>query len=545
MALPDDVSTCRLTFGRYLRTDGSTAFAGLTGYITPSVQIRHLATGDVVVDEPIAFTLDADGSASVVVPHTDQPGLDRTGFTYTVRWNTPVAAAREWQQTAAYAPQAKTIALPVASGPEADYDALQTSPVDPGVAVPIAVGPRGFSAYELAVIDGFAGTEDEWLASLVGPPTPPTVIEGLNARIDLLRDSTATDAELAQARFQLLALLDGKVSSDDLGTPGYPPALSANGKLPTSVLPVNSTTERVSVPSRAARLALTASQVQPGDLAVQADDGTVWLLVAPDPALADSWVEQLLRSDLVTSIQGQVGDVSLTPSDIGADPAGTAQALAAGLTAQVGGQLAQAVGAAAAAATSAATSEGYAAQAAGAATAAQGSASSAAASARAALTTAEVRGDNLVFTSQDGATEVTAGNVRGPKGDQGIQGTQGIQGIQGLTGDLSPATQSTASSPLALPSSLPLTRTYTLAANLTISMPGTAPSAQVAGTNTFIFKQAATGGPFTLTWPALTTLRWAGGAPAPIMPTSPGARLVVHLFWTGTEWLGLVGGVFS
>lgn len=30
-------------------------------------------------------------------------------------------------------------------------------------------GPRGFSAYELAVQDGFDGTEEEWLASLIGP----------------------------------------------------------------------------------------------------------------------------------------------------------------------------------------------------------------------------------------------------------------------------------------------------------------------------------------------------------------------------------------
>ena len=30
-------------------------------------------------------------------------------------------------------------------------------------------GPRGYSAYEIAVQEGFVGTEEEWLASLVGP----------------------------------------------------------------------------------------------------------------------------------------------------------------------------------------------------------------------------------------------------------------------------------------------------------------------------------------------------------------------------------------
>lgn len=31
-------------------------------------------------------------------------------------------------------------------------------------------GPQGLSAYEVAVENGFVGTEEEWLASLVGPP---------------------------------------------------------------------------------------------------------------------------------------------------------------------------------------------------------------------------------------------------------------------------------------------------------------------------------------------------------------------------------------
>src|SRR5690606_28368710 len=32
------------------------------------------------------------------------------------------------------------------------------------------VGPAGASAYEIAVQNGFEGTEEEWLVSLVGPP---------------------------------------------------------------------------------------------------------------------------------------------------------------------------------------------------------------------------------------------------------------------------------------------------------------------------------------------------------------------------------------
>lgn len=31
---------------------------------------------------------------------------------------------------------------------------------------------RGYSAYEVAVLEGFEGTKEEWLASLVGPQGP-------------------------------------------------------------------------------------------------------------------------------------------------------------------------------------------------------------------------------------------------------------------------------------------------------------------------------------------------------------------------------------
>ena len=39
-------------------------------------------------------------------------------------------------------------------------------------------GPEGPSAYEVAVSQGFTGTEAEWLATLVGPPGQITVIDG-------------------------------------------------------------------------------------------------------------------------------------------------------------------------------------------------------------------------------------------------------------------------------------------------------------------------------------------------------------------------------
>lgn len=57
----------------------------------------------------------------------------------------------------------------------------------PGRAVPACfrairvagpMGPGGPSAYQVAVAQGFTGTEAEWLQSLVGPPAEITVIDG-------------------------------------------------------------------------------------------------------------------------------------------------------------------------------------------------------------------------------------------------------------------------------------------------------------------------------------------------------------------------------
>jgi hypothetical protein len=63
----------------------------------------------------------------------------------------------------------------------------------------------------------------------------------------------------------------------------------------------------------------------------------------------------------------------------------------------------------------------------------------------------------------------------------------------------------------------------------------------VSGTVTIILKQAASGGPYTVTWP---TIEWAGDAPAPTMPTVANSELIVNLFWTGQAWRGSVMGVY-
>ena len=46
------------------------------------------------------------------------------------------------------------------------------------------IGPQGKSAYQVAVDNGFTGTEEEWLATLVGPQGPPGEVHGDTITVD-------------------------------------------------------------------------------------------------------------------------------------------------------------------------------------------------------------------------------------------------------------------------------------------------------------------------------------------------------------------------
>lgn len=111
------------------------------------------------------------------------------------------------------------------------------------------------------------------------------------------------------------------------------------------------------------------------------------------------------------------------------------------------------------------------------------------------------------------------------------------------SGDLSPVVVQTLTGPGAalVAANLPSTRLWTLGINVTLGTLPT-PAATASGTITLVLIQPATGGPYTVTWPS--GIKWSNGASAPAMPTTASARLVVHLFWTGTEWLGMVAGTF-
>ena len=106
------------------------------------------------------------------------------------------------------------------------------------------------------------------------------------------------------------------------------------GLIPTSQIPALALNTIVTVASRTAMLALTTAQVQPGDVAVDTSTGATrgsYMLLGADPSQFSSWVLLNAPTDAVSTVNGQSGTVVLGASDVGAEPTGTAAALAATL----------------------------------------------------------------------------------------------------------------------------------------------------------------------------------------------------------------------
>jgi hypothetical protein len=112
-----------------------------------------------------------------------------------------------------------------------------------------------------------------------------------------------------------------------------------------------------------------------------------------------------------------------------------------------------------------------------------------------------------------------------------------VQGPQGEPGDLVGVTTGAWGASVVL-DKYPQTYISSLTASVSSMALPTSPIALQSGTVTLVLTQDATGGR-TITWPA--AVKWPDGItqqPA----TAANSVSVFHLMWTGTQWLGLVGG---
>ncbi|MFE1071006.1 hypothetical protein ACFW5W_07220 [Streptomyces sp. NPDC058783] len=150
--LPDGIPTVTVT-GRYLSlNDDGQPLTGQVIFRAPS--LITFPDYDVILGGPVTAPLDASGAFRVELPATDAPGMNPSGWSYQVA------------EQLAGVPMNRVYSVLLPSDVPA-VDIADIAPTDP--TTPTYVAVRGDSAYEVAVDNGFVGTEAEWLASLVGP----------------------------------------------------------------------------------------------------------------------------------------------------------------------------------------------------------------------------------------------------------------------------------------------------------------------------------------------------------------------------------------
>ncbi|MEV7205708.1 MULTISPECIES: hypothetical protein [unclassified Streptomyces] len=151
--LPEGIPTVKVT-GRFLTPAGQ-PLAGQVVFRGPGMVT--FGEFDVILGGAVTAPLDANGAFEVELPATDAPGMNPSDWSYSVAEQlTGVSMSRTYQ-----------VLLP-AETPAVDL--ADIAPTDP--TTPTYVAVRGDSAYEVAVEQGFAGTVEQWLASLVGDQGP-------------------------------------------------------------------------------------------------------------------------------------------------------------------------------------------------------------------------------------------------------------------------------------------------------------------------------------------------------------------------------------
>jgi hypothetical protein len=113
----------------------------------------------------------------------------------------------------------------------------------------------------------------------------------------------------------------GTAASKNTGvSSGNIPVIDINGKLDTSILPALAITDTFVASDQTSMLNNT---VQTGDVCVRTDLNKTFILKGNDPTQLVNWQELLNPTSPVQSVAGKTGAVTLSASDVGAEPSGT------------------------------------------------------------------------------------------------------------------------------------------------------------------------------------------------------------------------------
>lgn len=189
------------------------------------------------------------------------------------------------------------------------------------------------TALDLKFVDGEAALIQFGDTNFLNPPATEDekgvayIASIAEALAGAVADKIITPATMA-------AVLANYVAADQLGVANGVATLGPDGKLLLSQRPPIDLIDVFGVANEAAMLALAAT---PGDFAVRADSGLVYVLQAAPATVLGNWLE-ISTPAPVSSVNGKVGTVVLTAADVGAVP--TARTVTgSGLLAGQGGAL--------------------------------------------------------------------------------------------------------------------------------------------------------------------------------------------------------------
>jgi hypothetical protein len=159
-----------------------------------------------------------------------------------------------------------------------------------------------------------------WI-ELLTPGAPVQSVNGLTGAIQLAKsdinlanvDNTSDAAKPVSTATQ--NALNLKLNTNQVGVPNGTASLNALGKIPTSQIPAISFSSVKVLGSQAEMLALVDAVV--GSVVIRTDVNKNYVLAQSNPQVLANWVELLTPAPPVQSVNGYVGSVALTKSDIG------------------------------------------------------------------------------------------------------------------------------------------------------------------------------------------------------------------------------------
>lgn len=156
----------RLT-GKYADAKGN----ALSGRIlfTPSVRVADVTDRVMVVPATFEAVLDVNGAFAVDLPATDDPDIVPSGFTYSVVEDFTGGETYSIELSVTAPPEGIDLTIAARAVPiPAVVTYVTFAQLHQALATGDLTGPQGASAYDVAVFNGYIGSQENWLLSLEG-----------------------------------------------------------------------------------------------------------------------------------------------------------------------------------------------------------------------------------------------------------------------------------------------------------------------------------------------------------------------------------------